>query len=287
VTDTAQLVGVELAPFSWSWTSTDGLLYAVAVGAGGEGSDLDRELCYITENSYGVAQRVLPTFAVLVAGCGGRAETLAMEAAAVADLAYGVHGEQEIELYQELPTEGTVTVQPRICAIDEKSTGTVLTVETEAVDANQGKLCTARSSVFFRKPQPDTRTKRDVTPPPEARAADHVVHYSTRKEQAYLYRLAVGDRNPLHSDPKFARRVGFERPILHGLCTYGFAGRALLDILCGGDPVRLKAMSGRFTRPVSPGDELTVSIWLDGERPTYEVATQNGSNVLKGWCVVD
>ncbi|MFI5041131.1 MAG: MaoC family dehydratase, partial [Acidimicrobiales bacterium] len=95
------------------------------------------------------------------------------------------------------------------------------------------------------------------------RPADRVETLPTWDGQNLLYRLS-GDRNPLHSDPAFARAAGFERPILHGLCTYGITGRALLHGLCGSDPARFVSMTGRFSRPVLPGDDLTVSIWLDG-----------------------
>src|SRR5262249_9582997 len=96
------------------------------------------------------------------------------------------------------------------------------------------------------------------------RAPDHTVNLETRPEQALIYRLS-GDRNPLHVDPKFAARGGFSRPILHGLCTYGVTGRALLHSLCGSDPARFGSMSGRFSRPVFTGETLTVSIWRDGD----------------------
>jgi acyl dehydratase len=95
---------------------------------------------------------------------------------------------------------------------------------------------------------------------PPDREPDHRVQLSTRPEQALVYRLS-GDRNPLHSDPAFAALAGFDRPILHGLCTYGFTGRALLSELCGHDPARLRSMAGRFSSPVMPGEELTVEMW--------------------------
>ena len=102
----------------------------------------------------------------------------------------------------------------------------------------------------------------------------------TRPEQALLYRLS-GDRNPLHADPGFAARGGFRRPILHGLCTYGFTGRALLHTLCGSDPARFLSMFGRFTRPVLPGDTLVVSIWRDGEGTAlFRTATEDGTVVI-------
>jgi acyl dehydratase len=87
---------------------------------------------------------------------------------------------------------------------------------------------------------------------------------TTRPEQALIYRLS-GDRNPLHSDPSFAALAGFDRPILHGLCTYGFTGRALLRELCDADPARFRSMEGRFSSPVVPGEELTVEMWRTGD----------------------
>jgi acyl dehydratase len=118
------------------------------------------------------------------------------------------------------------------------------------------------------------------------RAPDHVLVRETRPEQALLYRLS-GDRNPLHADPKFAARGGFARPILHGLCTYGVTGRALLRVLCDGDPARFRSMSGRFSRPVLPGEPLTVSIWLAdddgggaGQAALFQTSGPDGAVVI-------
>jgi len=108
------------------------------------------------------------------------------------------------------------------------------------------------------------------------------VTYSTRTDQALLYRLS-GDRNPLHSDPSFAKLAGFETPILHGLCTYGFTGRALLHTLCGSDPAKFKGMDARFSKPVYPGDALTVRMWNDGDgRAIFQTVQQDGVVVIDG-----
>ena len=111
------------------------------------------------------------------------------------------------------------------------------------------------------------------------RKADHEVTYVTREDQALTYRLS-GDRNPLHSDPSFAAIGGFDRPILHGLCTYGFTGRALLHSLCDGDPSRFKGMDGRFSKPVMPGDTLTISMWVDGQEALFQTKNQDGDVVF-------
>ncbi len=112
-----------------------------------------------------------------------------------------------------------------------------------------------------------------------------MVTYSTREDQALLYRLN-GDRNPLHSDPAFAKRAGFDRPILHGLCTYGFTGRGLLHMVCGSDPARFGAMRARFSRPTMPGDTLRISVWdiADQAPGTYRFRTENqrGEVVIDG-----
>jgi acyl dehydratase len=114
--------------------------------------------------------------------------------------------------------------------------------------------------------------------PPE-REPDEVVTYQTRPDQALTYRLS-GDRNPLHSDPKFAAMGGFDRPILHGLCTYGFTGRALLHALCGSDPARFKSMEGRFSSPVMPGEALTVKMWKDGDSAVFQTSGDDGRVVI-------
>jgi acyl dehydratase len=110
------------------------------------------------------------------------------------------------------------------------------------------------------------------------RAPDAVVDYQSRPEQALVYRL-TGDRNPLHSDPAFASRGGFGQPILHGMCTYGYTGRALLHTVCGSDPARFRSMSARFSHPVLPGAELTVSIWVDSDT-AYFRTTSDGAVVI-------
>ena len=114
------------------------------------------------------------------------------------------------------------------------------------------------------------------------RKADHEVTYATRADQALLYRLS-GDRNPLHSDPEIAKFAGFDRPILHGLCTYGVTGRALLHELCGSDVAKFGSMDARFSKPVMPGDTLTVRMWDDGAGTAiFQTVNQDGVVVIDG-----
>jgi len=268
------LVGVPGEPQERSWTSADALLYAVGVGAG-LGDPL-AELEFTTENSQGLAQQVLPTFGLLISQVRGRRKLGDFDPALL------VHAEQSFELHRPLPVDGAVRTTSTVTGMYDKGSGALVTTENVAVDKATGDpMVTARSGAFIRG-EGGFGGDRGASEPwqrPE-RAPDHEVTMTTRPEQALLYRLS-GDRNPLHADPKFAARGGFARPILHGMCTYGVTGRALLHTLCGSDPARFLAMSGRFTHPVYPGAALVVSIWLDGEGTArFQTATQDGPVVI-------
>ena len=153
-----------------------------------------------------------------------------------------------------------------------------------AVDTATGEpLVTSRGGTFIRGEggfggERGPRDGSDRWEQP-GRDPDLRMEQPTRPEQALLYRL-TGDRNPLHTDPQFAARGGFSRPILHGLCTYGVTGRALLHAVCGSDPARFGFMSGRFTRPVLPGETLVVSIWRDDGGAVFQTAKQDGTVVI-------
>jgi acyl dehydratase len=265
-------------PSERSWNSKDALLYAVGVGAGSV-DPTGFELEFTTENSKGVQQRVLPTFANIVGmGVGNVGEF---------NMAMLVHGGQAIELHREIPVEGRILCTARVVAVYDKGSAAVVVNEAESVDAESGELVmTVRNTMFIRGEGGwggDRGPSGPVNVPPE-RAPDHEVTYETRLDQALTYRLS-GDRNPLHSDPEFAKMAGFEKPILHGLCTYGFTGRALLHSLCGSDPAKFKSMDGRFSKPVYPGDTLSVKMWVDGTEALFRTETQNGDVVIdQGRC---
>jgi acyl dehydratase len=268
------LVGVAGEPHERSWTSTDALLYAIAVGAG-LGDPL-RELSFTTENSAGIAQEVLPTFGVLVARGGGAGRSLGSF-----DPARLVHAEQAFVLHGPLPVAGTVRTTSTVTGIYDKGSGALVVTESVAVDVSTGEaLVTSTGSAFISGSGGfgGSRGPQDAWERPE-REPDLRVEEQTRPEQALLYRL-TGDRNPLHTDPTFAARGGFSRPILHGMCTYGITGRALLHAVCGSDPARFGAMSGRFTRPVLPGETLVVSIWRDDGGALFQTAKQDGTVVI-------
>jgi acyl dehydratase len=273
-----EVVGSTSDPVERSWTSKDCLLYALGVGAGSL-DPVGFELEFTTENSADVVQRVLPTFVAVVGGGGPPRASLG-----TFDPAKLVHGEQSIRLFAPIPTDGTIRTTSVVTGIYDKGSGAVVVGESTSEDAATGvRLFVATTSLFIRGEGGfggERGPSAGSRPAPE-REPDELITYATRPDQALLYRLS-GDRNPLHSDPVFAKRAGFDRPILHGLCTYGFTGRALLHTLCGSDPARFGAMHGRFSRPTYPGDTLTISIWSDADAVTFRTDNQRGETVIDG-----
>lgn len=263
-------VGTKGEPTRRSWSSKDALLYAVGVGAG------TNELQYTTENTKDLPQKVLPTFAVIVGGGG-----VPMAAAGSFNPALMVHGEQGIELLGEIPPDGEIESVGEITGIYDKGSAAVLAFASESKNVETGELLLRTSMTLFCRGEggfggdrgPSEKIEFPETDP------DHAVTYKTREDQALTYRLC-GDRNPLHSDPSFAAMGGFDRPILHGLCSYGFTGRALLHSLCGGDASKFKSMNARFSRPVMPGDALTISMWVDGKTALFRTTNQDGDVVI-------
>ncbi len=248
-------VGSKGDPIDVSWNSKDCLLYAVGIGAGTD------ELAFTTENTNDVEQQVFPTFPVVI----GWGRGSAIGNIGSFNPALLVHGQQSVTLHRPIPVEGTATLRSEVTAMYDKGKAAVVVTATTATMGDE-PLYTNTASVFIRG-EGGWGGERGPSGPqnvPPDRAPDHQVTYETSPDQALVYRLS-GDRNPLHSDPSFAAMGGFDRPILHGLCTYGFTGRALLHALCGGDPTRFGHVEGRFTSPVFPGESLTVSMWETGE----------------------
>jgi acyl dehydratase len=249
-------VGTKTDPMTISWDSKDALLYAVGIGAGTD------ELAYTTENTTGVPQQVFPTFPVVVGFSRGGS---GFSVAGTWNPAMLVHGQQSVTLHQPLPVEGTVEVTSEITGIYDKGKAAVVVLAASANLPDGSPLYTTTMSAFIRGEGGwggDRGPSGAQNVPPD-RAPDHQVTYQTRPDQALTYRLS-GDRNPLHSDPAFAAMGGFDTPILHGLCSYGFTGRALLHSLCGSESARFKHIEARFASPVLPGEALTISIWNTG-----------------------
>ena len=257
-----------------SWNSKDALLYAVGIGAG------QNDLPFTTENTKEVQQVVFPTFAV-VAGSGTTSPgKSAMAEIGTFNWALLVHGSQAITLHRPIPVEAEATVQDKVVAMYDKGKAAVVVTEAETKLKTGELLWTTRSSVFIRGEggwDGDRGPSGPQNEPP-AKAPDHEVTLQTSPDQAFVYRLS-GDRNPLHTDPSFAAIGGFDRPILHGLCSYGFTGRALLGALCNNDVTKFKHIEGRFSSPVMPGDALTVRMWIIGAGETV-FTTSVGDRVV-------
>lgn len=262
-----QCVGARTPAQRRTWDDRDTLLYALGVGAG------TGELAFTTENSWGAAQQVLPTFGVIVCP-----PTAAL--ALVGDVDWGalLHGAQALRLYRPLPPAGALDVATTIVALHDKGPGghAVAELRTTGTDPATAEVVVESTSTivlrgaggFGGEPGPSRAPVETPDGPP-----DVVVEQRTREDQALLYRLS-GDRNPLHSDPRFAtEKAGFPRPILHGLCTYGFAGRALLEAVCDGRADRFGTIAARFVAPVFPGEVLTTAVWHgDGGTATFRTA---------------
>jgi acyl dehydratase len=252
------LMGLKRDGDRFSYTDRETMLYALGIGMGAD--PLDRnELPFVFEQP---ALKTVPTMATVLArvpllkDCGY-------------DYTKVLHGEQGLTLHRPLPPEGDLIADSRVSAAYDKGTGkgAVIHVETAVRLAADGKpLFTQRSTVFARgdggfggpagsgpAPHPMPERKPDAT-----------VTLQTRKDQALFYRLS-GDRNPLHADPDLASRVGFPVPILHGLCTYGIACRALLKEVAAWDPTRITGFDVRFSAPVYPGDAVATDLWVDGK----------------------
>ena len=257
-------------PKELSWSSKDSLLYALGVGAG-QTDPTGFELEFTTENSNGIDQKAFPT-QVVVMGAGGMPDFGDFNLAAL------LHGEHHITLHQTVPAEGTAVATGRVGDIFDKGKAALVYIQTDVADIHGNPLWTSRSGLFI-SGEGGWGGDRGPSNPwalPE-RDADEVTGYDTRTDQALLYRLN-GDRNPLHSDPTFAAAAGFDVPILHGLCTFGVTGRALLHTLCDSDVDRFGSMGGRFKSPVMPGERLDVHMWDEGDQVLFQ--TRVGDRVV-------
>lgn len=266
-------VGRTAGPVAASWDSKDALLYALGVGAGQD--DPLSELELTTENSEGVEQQVLPVYAVVVTQ---KTNGLHVPSGDI-DRTKLVHAEQELILHQPLPVEGSAQLSSKVTGIFDKGSGALVSTEIEGVDDAGKPLFTTRSAAFIRG---EGGFGGDRGPSSEwaapDRAPDHSIQVTIRPDQALLYRLS-GDRNPLHVDPKFAAKGGFSKPILHGMCTYGVTARVISRAV-GVDGNSFASIYGRFSKPVLPGETLTVNVWSDGKTHLFQTSDSSGDVVL-------
>jgi acyl dehydratase len=263
-----------------SWSRRDVMLYHLSLGAG-RATDTDPELRWTFERDL----QVLPTFA-LVAGQGpsaGDRPTLGIDLPGIdIDLRRILHAGQALTVHRPLPPEGDATVSNRVAHVWDKGKAAVIVLETAASTPEGEPLWTTQMQIWARgeggfggEPGPEAPwTQPERTP-------DHVLETRTEPNQALLYRLN-GDLNPLHADPVFARAVGFERPILHGLASYGLVAKALVDRLLDGDASRLRSLSVRFAGSLFPGQSIATSVWRDRDQLVLQASCpeRDGAAVL-------
>ncbi|MGW7636181.1 MaoC/PaaZ C-terminal domain-containing protein [Streptomyces decoyicus] len=263
-----------------TWDHRDVLLYHLAIGAGRPATD-PGELRYTLES----ALQVLPSFATVAGGGQAAGGGFALPGIDV-DPAAMLHGAQRLTLHRPLPVRGKAVQTTRVTQVLDRGRAAVVVLRSEVADAD-GPLWTAEGDAHLRGeggfgggPGPDRRR-----PAPD-RAPDRVLHLATREDQALLYRLC-GDFNPLHADPAVAAAAGFDRPILHGLCTYGMVLKAVVDAHLGGEVTRVAAYGTRFAGVLHPGETVCVRTWQEaGEiRALATAADRADAPVLADTCL--
>jgi acyl dehydratase len=263
-----KVVGAELPGGVAEWDEDKVILYHLGVGAGVPATD-PGELQYTYESS---PLKVLPSFGVLSV-FGTLGGLIGLEGLSFNPMML-LHGEQDIVLHKPLPARAKVENSGRLTDVFDKGKGALVVVETETKDENGDLLCTNRFAAFIRGeggfggepgPQPGNE--------PPARDPDHVVESPTLPQQALLYRLS-GDKNPLHVDPNMAALGGFDRPILHGLCSYGIVCKAAVDHALDGDVTKVGRYQARFSGVVFPGETIVTSMWHEGDKVILSAATK-------------
>ena len=267
----------------FSYTDTETILYALGVGMGRDPLDA-RELPYVYEQ--GRQFKTLPTLATVLVpemfpvGLGW-------------DYSQILHSEQRMRLYRPLPPAADLLINKRVVDVFDRGPklGALFLLEAEArLASDDTALFSLGCTILARGDGGFGGPKGKGIPPhrPPHREPDLSCDIDTRVDQALLYRL-TGDRNPLHADPAQARNAGFERPILHGLCTFGIACRAVLQTICDYDYTLVEEFDARFSAPVLPGDTITTDMWQDGNVVSFTcsvkerdaVVLRNGKCVLK------
>jgi acyl dehydratase len=281
--DYKSLMAMRWPEYEAKYSEREAMLYALGVGFGADPLD-EAELPFVYEKSL----KTVPTMATMIAWQEGLSARTGVNRVLV------VHGEQRVRLHQPLPPAASVVAATRVVeAIDKgKDKGAVIVLETTIREKSSGQpLCTNLSSIFARGDGGFGGPSSGGLAPhalPD-RAPDAVAASKTLPNQALLYRLS-GDRNPLHSDPSFAKAAGFPRPILQGLGTFGIACRAVLKTMCDYDHTRIIGFDARFSAPVFPGETIRTEIWRDGNIVSFRakaverdvLVLNNGKATLNG-----
>ena len=278
--DVQRARGAQLPAVRASYTPDQVILYHLGVGAGVPPTD-PGELAYTYEKNL----KVLPSFAVIPAmGClPGLTQVPGLDL----NWANVLHGEQEVILQRPVPPQATLETSARIAEVYDKGKGALLILEAESRDEAGESLFTNRCSFFVRGEGGfggDSGPKAGNQPP--ERAPDAVIESPTLPQQALLYRLC-GDKNPLHADPDFAKLAGFDQPIIHGLCSYGIACKAIVDRVLDGDVTQVARYRARFAGVAFPGETYHTAYWREGGSILLEVkSAQRGAPIISN-AVID
>lgn len=279
-----QLLAMKNFGQRYSYGDREAMLYAYAIGMGSDPLD-ERELAFVNEATATARPLlVVPSFASVAAWDAGPGE-MNLNRVMVVD------GERDISFHRPLSTAADITADSSVLGAFDKgrTKGAVIQHQTVLKSAGGELLATIVASLFARGDGGFGGPSGGQAEPHQVptRAPDLTLDISTRPDQALIYRLC-GDRNPLHSDPEFAKRAGFTRPILHGMCTYGITCRGVLQTYADYDPRAFKRHAARFSSPVYPGETVTLELWRDGDVISFEAkvkargvtAVKNGMTVL-------
>jgi len=257
--DPKQALGAELGEGRYSYTKDQVILYHLGVGAGNPPTDKNElEYCYEKNLKVLPSYGVIPTFGAM----GGLGSVPGLKF----NFALLLHGEQDLVIHQPIPPEAAVRNRAKVAELWDKGKACLCVLQVDTSDESGRPLFTNRFGLFLRgeggfggEPGPKAGNV-----PPE-RAPDGVLESRSLPQQALLYRLS-GDKNPLHADPEFAKLGGFDRPIIHGLCSYGIVCKAVVDGVLGGDVAKVARYQARFAGVAFPGETYQVSWWREGKQ---------------------
>lgn len=273
------VVGRRFGPIPFRYDTARVSLFALASGA----TEADLDLILETRGP-----KPLPSFGVV-------ATSEPMSQAMVAlggNLLFRLHAAQSVRLHRPMPPAGELATSAWVEQIYDQGKGALVILRGEAKDGTGALILESEMEIHYRAHGGFGGEKRPEPPPffaPQGRAPDFSVEGQTAPTQAHLYRLASGDLNAIHSDPAVAKKVALPRPILHGMCTFGYGATAIARVLAGGDATAITAIEGRFTKAVFPSERLTTEIWRLGEREAVfqvrssgrgEIAIDQGRVVL-------
>ena len=283
--DLSKAIGHKFKPYEVAVDNRELILYALGIGFQADPLNKDHyNFCYENADDF----QAFPTVAVVLAHRQfGELDTI--PGVPKFNKMMLLHGEEKVEVISPIEADTVVVCQEKVIDLQDKKKATVIVIETEIKDKSSGELrAKVISNLFVRGIGGfgHKGTFKSVIPPTPKEAPHHTASEKTEKNQAFLYRLC-GDRNPLHVDPQMSSMGGFEVPILHGLCTYGFTARAVFEKYFKDDPMALEQISGRFTSHVFPGETLVVDMWKSGNQIVFNTKTkERGLVVLKGSCTL-